>query len=163
MNSGFRDAMNLGWKLDYALRGAADDALLDTYEPERKPQVAAVVRLSAKLGEVIMPLSPVRAASRDIGFFLVNRIEPAHKFFERGDFRPPTRLSTSRLVDRRRPARSGDGCSRYGLGLPSMVCAWQFAKTRKLCRRRPYGAGWRRSASFSLPSTRPTSGQAPSP
>ena len=54
-----------------------------------------------------MPLSPVRAALRDIGFFLVNCIEPAHRFLERGDFRPPTRLSPSRLVDRRREKLSG--------------------------------------------------------
>jgi 3-(3-hydroxy-phenyl)propionate hydroxylase len=107
MNSGLRDAMNLGWKLDHALRGAADNALLDTYEAERKPQVAAVVRLSARLGEVIMPLSRLRAALRDMAFFFINRIEPAHRFFERGDFRPPTRLSPSRLVNRRRDKLSG--------------------------------------------------------
>ena len=107
MNSGFRDAMNLGWKLDHALRGAADDALLDTYEAERKSQVARIVTLSARLGSVIMPLSPVRAALRDAAFFFVNRIAPARRFLERGDFRPPTRLSPSLLVDRRRDKLSG--------------------------------------------------------
>ena len=107
MNSGFRDAMNLGWKLDHALRGAAEDELLDTYEAERKPQVAAVIRLSARLGEVIMPLSRRRAAVRDVAFFFVNRVTSARRFLERGDFRPPTRLSRSRLVDRGREKLSG--------------------------------------------------------
>ncbi|HTR15925.1 MAG TPA: bifunctional 3-(3-hydroxy-phenyl)propionate/3-hydroxycinnamic acid hydroxylase [Acetobacteraceae bacterium] len=107
MNSGFRDAMNLGWKLDHALRGAADDALLDTYEAERKSQVAGIITLSARLGAVIMPLSPVRATVRDVAFFFVNRIRPARRFLERGGIRPPTRLSPSRLVDRRRDKLSG--------------------------------------------------------
>ena len=107
MNSGFRDAMNLGWKLDHALRGAADDRLLDTYEAERKSQVAGIIKLSARLGAVIMPLSPLRAALRDVAFFFVNRVRPARRFLERGGIRPPTRLPPGRLVDRRRDKLSG--------------------------------------------------------
>lgn len=37
MNSGIQDAHNLAWKLNLALRGLADDALLDTYDAERRP------------------------------------------------------------------------------------------------------------------------------
>lgn len=107
MNSGLRDAMNLGWKLDHVLHGAAGDAVLDTYEAERKSQVARIVALSARLGPVIMPLSPVLAALRDVAFFFINHIPPARRFIERGDFRPPTRLSPSRLVDRRRDRLCG--------------------------------------------------------
>lgn len=107
MNSGLRDAMNLGWKLDHVLRGAADEAVLDTYEAERKSQVAGIVALSARLGAVIMPLSPVRAALRDAAFWVVNRIPPARRFIERGGILQPTRLSPSRLVDRRRDKLSG--------------------------------------------------------
>src|SRR5271166_36385 len=107
MNSGFRDAMNLGWKLDHALRGAADDALLDTYEAERKSQVAGIIKLSARLGSVIMPLSPARAALRDVAFFFINRVGPARRFLERGGIRPPTRLSPSLLVDRSHRNLSG--------------------------------------------------------
>jgi 3-(3-hydroxy-phenyl)propionate hydroxylase len=107
MNSGLRDAMNLGWKLDHALCGAAGDALLDSYEAERKPQVARTIKLSARLGSVIMPLSPRRAALRDLAFLFVNRVGPARRFFERGDFRPPTQLSPSLLVNRGRDKLSG--------------------------------------------------------
>jgi 2-polyprenyl-6-methoxyphenol hydroxylase-like FAD-dependent oxidoreductase len=35
MNTGIGDAVNLGWKLAYVLRGRADPSLLDSYEPER--------------------------------------------------------------------------------------------------------------------------------
>ncbi|TIC80073.1 FAD-dependent monooxygenase [Nocardioides sp. GY 10127] len=37
MNSGFGDAVNLGWKLGAVVNGWADDSLLDTYGPERRP------------------------------------------------------------------------------------------------------------------------------
>ena len=39
MNSGIADAHNLCWKLAAVLRGEASDALLDTYEAERRPVV----------------------------------------------------------------------------------------------------------------------------
>jgi putative polyketide hydroxylase len=37
MNTAIRDAHDLGWKLSWVLRGWAGDALLDTYETERRP------------------------------------------------------------------------------------------------------------------------------
>jgi hypothetical protein len=37
LNTGVQDAHNLAWKLALVLRGDAPDALLDTYEAERKP------------------------------------------------------------------------------------------------------------------------------
>ena len=37
LNSGVGDAHNLAWKLAAVARGAADDALLDSYEAERRP------------------------------------------------------------------------------------------------------------------------------
>ena len=37
MNSGVQDAHNLAWKLALVLEGQANDALLDTYEEERRP------------------------------------------------------------------------------------------------------------------------------
>ena len=40
LNAGVQDAHNLAWKLAAVLRGEADDALLDTYEAERRPVAA---------------------------------------------------------------------------------------------------------------------------
>jgi 2,4-dichlorophenol 6-monooxygenase len=37
LNSAIQDAHNLAWKLDAVLKGKASDALLDTYEGERRP------------------------------------------------------------------------------------------------------------------------------
>jgi 2-polyprenyl-6-methoxyphenol hydroxylase-like FAD-dependent oxidoreductase len=43
MNTGVQDAVNLGWKLELAVRGAAADGLLDTYHLERHPVGEEVV------------------------------------------------------------------------------------------------------------------------
>lgn len=43
-NLGLQDAANLGWKLAAVLRGNASDALLDTYESERRPIAARVLQ-----------------------------------------------------------------------------------------------------------------------
>ena len=37
MNTAIRDGHDLGWKLAWVLRGWAGEALLDTYEAERRP------------------------------------------------------------------------------------------------------------------------------
>jgi 2,4-dichlorophenol 6-monooxygenase len=41
MNTGIGDVHNLAWKLGAVLRGGAPDALLDTYETERRPVIQA--------------------------------------------------------------------------------------------------------------------------
>ncbi|MFF7971774.1 FAD-dependent monooxygenase [Streptomyces sp. NPDC007905] len=54
LNTGVQDAYNLGWKLGAVLRGGAPEALLDTYEEERRPNAAAMLGLSTGVhrGEV---------------------------------------------------------------------------------------------------------------
>ena len=44
MNTGIGDAENLAWKLALVVQGRADEALLDTYEAERRPLAAEVLR-----------------------------------------------------------------------------------------------------------------------
>jgi 2-polyprenyl-6-methoxyphenol hydroxylase-like FAD-dependent oxidoreductase len=48
LNTSVQDAYNLGWKLAAVVGGAAD-ALLDTYEEERRPVAAGVLGLSTQL------------------------------------------------------------------------------------------------------------------
>ncbi|MFD7409364.1 bifunctional 3-(3-hydroxy-phenyl)propionate/3-hydroxycinnamic acid hydroxylase [Streptomyces sp. NPDC059866] len=48
--SGLRDAHNLTWKLARVLQQGADDALLDTYERERKPHARHVIRIAVAVG-----------------------------------------------------------------------------------------------------------------
>ncbi|MEU2621294.1 FAD-dependent monooxygenase [Streptomyces sp. NPDC007157] len=54
LNTSVQDAYNLGWKLAAVLAGDAPDALLDTYEEERRANAAAMLNLSTGVhrGEV---------------------------------------------------------------------------------------------------------------
>ncbi len=44
INTGFEDARNLGWKLAATLQGWGGDALLDSYDAERRPVFASTAR-----------------------------------------------------------------------------------------------------------------------
>ena len=68
MCAGIRDASNLAWKLDAVLTGRAPDALLDTYESERKPHVRSLIELAVRLGDIIQTTDPALAADRDARF-----------------------------------------------------------------------------------------------
>jgi 3-(3-hydroxy-phenyl)propionate hydroxylase len=53
MSAGVRDVANLCWKLAAVLRGQAPDALLDSYQAERKPHVTEVTRRAVRTGRLI--------------------------------------------------------------------------------------------------------------
>jgi 2-polyprenyl-6-methoxyphenol hydroxylase-like FAD-dependent oxidoreductase len=44
LNTGVQDAVNLGWKLAQVVRGISPESLLDTYQAERHPVAARVLR-----------------------------------------------------------------------------------------------------------------------
>jgi 3-(3-hydroxy-phenyl)propionate hydroxylase len=64
MCSGLRDAENLAWKLAAVLHGAGD-ALLDTYQIEREPQVRGIIQFAIGMGRVVCTADPAAAAARD--------------------------------------------------------------------------------------------------
>ena len=66
MCSGQRDAAALAWRLDLVLRAVADPALLDSYAPERKPQVAELITQAAERGTIFWATDPKVARERDI-------------------------------------------------------------------------------------------------
>ncbi len=79
MCSGIRDAWNLSWRLDLLLRGLADDALLDSYTLERKPQIRAVIEASMAMGKVVCVSDPLQAAERDAAY-LSGNVAPLPQF-----------------------------------------------------------------------------------
>ncbi|HET7855708.1 MAG TPA: FAD-dependent monooxygenase [Gaiellaceae bacterium] len=52
MNTGIQEAWNLGWKLALVTRGVADEALLDTYETERRPIGRFVLRFTDRAAKI---------------------------------------------------------------------------------------------------------------
>jgi len=59
MNAGVRDAYNLAWKLDAVLRCQAGDALLDSYQAERAPHAAAMIREAIRMKDYVSMVNPL--------------------------------------------------------------------------------------------------------
>jgi 2-polyprenyl-6-methoxyphenol hydroxylase-like FAD-dependent oxidoreductase len=64
MNTGIQDAWNLGWKLALVSRGVADEALVDTYDAERRPVGGFVVRFTDRAFTVATSTNPLVRALR---------------------------------------------------------------------------------------------------
>ncbi|MFD5370251.1 FAD-dependent monooxygenase [Streptomyces sp. NPDC127103] len=79
MNTGLQDAANLSWKLTAVLRGDAPDpeALLDSYQSERHPVGAAVLRTSGALVRLAMAHTPLTRAARALATRLLSVLRPA--------------------------------------------------------------------------------------
>jgi 3-(3-hydroxy-phenyl)propionate hydroxylase len=60
--SGVRDAINLSWKLAMVDRGEAGDALLETYDLERRPHATETVHFAIDTGRLIDHLAEFSAA-----------------------------------------------------------------------------------------------------
>ena len=79
MNTSIQDAVNLGWKLAMVIHGTATEPLLDTYDAERHPVAAAVLRDSGRMLRFAMNRGRImRVAKRRIlptllGFGAVQR------------------------------------------------------------------------------------------
>lgn len=82
LNSGVQDAHNLAWKLAAILQNGASDALLDSYETERRPVVTRFAEQSThnhfKLDDVTAPLGvtnrSLNQATELIGKLPLNRV-----------------------------------------------------------------------------------------
>jgi len=80
LNIGMQDAVNLGWKLAQVVRGTSPDSLLDTYETERHPVAALVLRNSlAQVALLRRPDDRINAL-RDTLSELLSMDEPRKRF-----------------------------------------------------------------------------------
>jgi 3-(3-hydroxy-phenyl)propionate hydroxylase len=107
MNGGMKDAVNLGWKLAAVVAGSARADILDSYEIERAPSVRAMVKLSRRLGAVIMPTNPVVARARDAAFACLNQSLRFRSFILRGGVLPPPHIGRSALTGQSKDALIG--------------------------------------------------------
>jgi 3-(3-hydroxy-phenyl)propionate hydroxylase len=91
LNSGIRDADNLAWKLRWVLEARATPALLETYEPERRPHADAMVRLSVRLGRVVMTTDPKLASARDTLVRVANAVPAVRRYLSESRYKPAAR------------------------------------------------------------------------
>ena len=77
MCAGIRDVANLAWKLDRCCRGRGGRSLLDTYQSERRANVAGYIETATKLGVLIGRAGTKGPAA--LGLHIVNGEFDAHQ------------------------------------------------------------------------------------
>jgi 3-(3-hydroxy-phenyl)propionate hydroxylase len=104
-NSGIRDAANLGWKLAAVVTGYAEDALLDTYDVERRKHARAMIDLSTMVGRVISPTNRRVAAVRDLMVRSASIVPSLKRYVLEMRFKPMPRYEQGAVVhaEPRRP------------------------------------------------------------
>ena len=74
MNMGIQDAFNLAWKLSLVIGKGGNPALLDSYEPERRPIDEAVLRQTDRATRLVSLHGPMTRFVRDHLMSLATRI-----------------------------------------------------------------------------------------
>jgi 3-(3-hydroxy-phenyl)propionate hydroxylase len=97
-NSGIRDAANLGWKLAAVVNGHAGDALLDTYDVERRKHARAMIDLSTLVGRVISPTNRRVAALRDRVIHAASVVPTLKRYILEMRFKPMPRYTEGAVV-----------------------------------------------------------------
>ncbi|MCA8883602.1 MAG: bifunctional 3-(3-hydroxy-phenyl)propionate/3-hydroxycinnamic acid hydroxylase [Rhodobacteraceae bacterium] len=97
MNSGLRDAHNLAWKLDEALRAEDPEPLLASYQTERKPHAWEMIELARRMGQVMMPSSKLAGAAIRTGFRALKLYPPARDYFAQMKYKPKPRFAQGLL------------------------------------------------------------------
>jgi 3-(3-hydroxy-phenyl)propionate hydroxylase len=97
MNSGVRDAFNLGWKLTAVIKGQLPSSVLDSYEAERRDHAWALIRLALNLGIVMAPSSRFSAFAWQTFFKFAKHVAPLREFFMQMKFKPKPRFSSGLL------------------------------------------------------------------
>ena len=82
MNTGLGDAHNLGWKLALVTRGRAAERLLDTYEAERRPVAAEVLKDTTTNTNLLLGNSVWTRLIRDYLFLPAMRLPAVQRKFQ---------------------------------------------------------------------------------
>ena len=96
-NSGVQDAENLAWKLALVLRGAAPDALLDSYDAERVAAADENILNSTRSTDFITPKNEASRAFRDAALDLARDCGFARRLVNSGRLSLPSTYAASPL------------------------------------------------------------------
>ncbi|MEB3021119.1 bifunctional 3-(3-hydroxy-phenyl)propionate/3-hydroxycinnamic acid hydroxylase [[Mycobacterium] crassicus] len=103
MSAGVRDAANLCWKLAAVINGLAPEALLDSYQAERKPHVTETTRRARMVGRVITERNRAIALARNYAMRALTRVPLARAASQRRMWVPDARYAEGFLAaDRHR-------------------------------------------------------------
>jgi 2-polyprenyl-6-methoxyphenol hydroxylase-like FAD-dependent oxidoreductase len=110
LNSGVEDARNLGWKFALRLAGEAPDALLDSYETERRAAALENLRVTSATMRFMAPPTRLHRALRNAILRASVRSRRVRRFVDSGKLAEPAVYGdgegpVGRLVPRSAPMR----------------------------------------------------------
>ena len=80
MNTGIQDAVNLGWKLAYVLKGIGNrELLLESYQAERRPIARAVIDAAAQKQHLSFGASKLTSVVRNMAVSILGNIPAVHR------------------------------------------------------------------------------------
>jgi 3-(3-hydroxy-phenyl)propionate hydroxylase len=97
-NSGIRDAFNLAWKIAAAVKGMANDRILDSYDSERRDHVKGMVALSRNVGRAVSVRNRVAAGARNVFFRSLSAIPKAKMYIVTMRFKPMPTMTEGALT-----------------------------------------------------------------
>jgi len=118
MNSGVQDAENLAWKLWGALEGWAPEALLDTYDAERRAAAAHNLRVVDQTMRFMVPPTRARRLLRNALLRASQYVRPLRRFVNSGRLSEPFVYRESPIV-----AAGGERVDVQGRGFVALVGA----------------------------------------
>jgi 3-(3-hydroxy-phenyl)propionate hydroxylase len=92
--------------------GAATDALLDTYDSERRDHAKAMIDVSVAMGRILSPTNKVVAGVRDAVAYALNLVPPAKRWIAEMKYKPQSRFRVGTLVQAIGPAADGNPVGR---------------------------------------------------
>jgi len=108
MNTGIQDAVNLGWKLAYVLKGVGNaELLLDSYEAERRPIARGVIDAAAQKQHLSFGASKLTSVVRNMAVSIFGNIPAVHRKLQ-------VELSETEFVYRDGPLVALGGVKRSG-------------------------------------------------
>lgn len=125
LNAGIRDVANLAWKVAANVRGTGTEALVNTYQAERRPHAVDMVRLSHRIGTVVMNVNPVLTAIRDAAIIASGIVPTAKawlagmKFLKQPHFTDGCVADPGTTVPKRAAALVGRSLSQPQVTLPT--------------------------------------------
>ncbi len=106
MNSGIRDAANLGWKVAEVISGRIGPSLLQSYESERSIHVKSMIRLALRMGAIMGPRSVWHGVVIR-NFFHALRVWPkARSYFAEMKYKPSPQFEDGFLLPTKRTRRA---------------------------------------------------------
>lgn len=124
-NGGVADAANLGWKLDLVIRGAAADALLESYDHEATLTADENIRHSTRSTDFMTPADASSRVWRDVVLELAGEHDFARPMVNSGRLSSAVSYPRSPLGT---PDAAGDSWRGIGAGAPAIDA--------------PLGTGW---------------------